>query len=52
MNTSIVHPTESNPGHRIRNVRSAADRRLEENDQREGMDKTRRDIRKAGDTDQ
>jgi hypothetical protein len=42
LNTSIVPPTEGNSGHRIRNDRFASDRRLENNDQREGMDKTER----------
>jgi hypothetical protein len=42
VNTSIVHPTDGNSGHRIRDDRSAADRRLEENDQREGMEKADR----------
>ncbi|WP_262029993.1 hypothetical protein [Microvirga sp. Mcv34] len=43
VNTSIVPPTEDNPGHRIRNDRSAPDRRLEENGQREGLERTERD---------
>jgi hypothetical protein len=40
VNTSIVHPTEGNPDRRIRDGRSASDRHLTENDQREGMEKT------------
>lgn len=43
VNTSIVPPTEDNPGPRIRNDRSAPDRRLEENGQREGLERTERD---------
>ena len=50
VNTSIVPPTEDNSGHRIRNDRSAADRRLDENDQREGMDRTERDAPNIQDT--
>jgi hypothetical protein len=40
LNTSIVHPTEGNSKHRIRDDRSPSDRRLNANDQREGMEKT------------
>ncbi|MGO4523908.1 hypothetical protein AB4097_03490 [Microvirga sp. 2MCAF35] len=43
VNTSIVPPTEENSEHPSRNDRSAADRRLKENDQREGLDKMERD---------
>ena len=43
VNVSVVPPAEGNSEHRIRRDRSAADRRLEENDQREGLDKTERD---------
>jgi hypothetical protein len=40
VNTSIVQPTEGTPDRRIREGRSASDRHLTENDQREGMEKT------------
>ena len=38
LNTSIVPPTEENSVHRSRDDRSASDRRLDENDQREGLE--------------
>jgi hypothetical protein len=40
VNTSIVQPTEGTLDRRIRDGRSASDRHLTENDQREGMEKT------------
>lgn len=40
VNTSIVPPVESNSHHRVRDDRSASDRRLNGNDQREGLEKT------------
>jgi hypothetical protein len=40
VNTSIVHPTQANSDRRHRDGRFASDRRLNENDQREGMEKT------------
>jgi hypothetical protein len=42
LNTSIVHPSEGTPDRRIRDDRSASDRRLTENDQRKGLEKTDR----------
>ena len=47
LNTSIVHPSEDNPDRRIRDDRSASDRRLTENDQREGLEKADRGNPKA-----
>ncbi|WP_154661139.1 hypothetical protein [Microvirga lotononidis] len=47
VNTSVAPPTEGNSGHRIRNEGSSADRRLEENDQRKGLDRTERPITMA-----
>ncbi|UVF19027.1 hypothetical protein HPT29_021595 [Microvirga terrae] len=38
LNASIVPPTEENSVHRSRDDRSASDRRLDENDQREGLE--------------
>jgi hypothetical protein len=40
VNTSIVPPVESNSHHRVRDDRSASGRHLNENDQREGLEKT------------
>jgi hypothetical protein len=40
VNTSIVPPVEGNSHRRVRDDRSASDRRLNENDQREGLEKT------------
>jgi hypothetical protein len=39
VSTSIVHPTQANSDRRHRDGRFASDRRLNENDQREGMEK-------------
>ena len=47
LNTSIVHPSEGNPDRRNRDDRSASDRRLTENDQREGLEKADRGNPKA-----
>lgn len=40
VNTSIVHPSHSSPDHQEQADRSAGDRILTENQQREGLDKT------------
>ncbi|WP_445502512.1 hypothetical protein [Microvirga sp. G4-2] len=40
VNTSIVHPDQSNPDHQEQGDRTASDRVLTENQQREGLEKT------------
>jgi hypothetical protein len=39
MNTSIVHPNQSNPDHQEQGDRTASDRVPTENQQREGLEK-------------
>lgn len=40
VNTSIVHPSQSSPDHQEQGDRTASDRALTENQQREGLEKT------------
>ncbi len=40
VNTSIVHPSQSSPDHQEQGDRSAGNRTLTENQQREGPEKT------------
>ena len=40
VNTSIVHPGQSSPDHAEQGDRSAGKRRLTENDQRKGLERT------------
>lgn len=40
VNTSIVHPDQSGPDHQEQGDRTASDRVLTENQQREGLEKT------------
>ncbi|MBD2749436.1 hypothetical protein IC232_22405 [Microvirga sp. BT688] len=43
VNTSIVHSDQSSPDHAAQDDRSAGSRRLTENDQRKGLERTEPD---------
>jgi len=49
VNTSVVHPSQSNPDHEEQGDRSASNRVLTENQQREGLEKNDSDRPKPSD---